>query len=346
MANKISYRLVADMTPTAAKAPYTGMAIPVGSLAYDNILSAMIKSGTRLTQATAKFFLDAFYEYAAEKIADSTVRISIGDVAVYPMIGGSFESEDAQFDPAKNELYIGATLSQDIQTALSGVTPDYAGEESATAVRLNSVMDIASQTFKTIDGVKDFRAAGQNLAVPDGEDESIALYSKDGSTKVADVIVSANDGGQQLNCHLSNAAAVPTGVYKLRIASHGLDPSAPLAVLTHTVTLVSAVVPPAVRTIKFYSYETGEELDHVDSQTDEIVIASEGIEFSQGDAFAAELTYDESEVVSQSVSVYKTDDNKAFIGNPFRDSEYDFVTGVFKLHSNSFLGTINFLPKE
>ena len=103
MANKISYRLVANMTPTAAKAPYTGMAIPVGSLAYDNILSAMIKSGTRLTQATAKFFLDAFYEYAAEKIADSTVRISIGDVAVYPMIGGSFESEDAQFDPAKKD---------------------------------------------------------------------------------------------------------------------------------------------------------------------------------------------------------------------------------------------------
>ena len=56
----IGYKLVKNMMPaTAGKAPYLGMAIPAGSLAYDNILKEMIKAGTKMTRPTAKYFLDA-----------------------------------------------------------------------------------------------------------------------------------------------------------------------------------------------------------------------------------------------------------------------------------------------
>ena len=52
-----------------------------------------------MTQPTAKYFLDALYEYAAEKIAEEQVRINVGTVSIYPMIDGSFDSEDAEFVP-------------------------------------------------------------------------------------------------------------------------------------------------------------------------------------------------------------------------------------------------------
>ncbi len=244
MAKNIGYKLVANATPTAEAAPYTGMAIPVGSLAYDNILTAMLASGTRLTKATAKFFLDAFFEYAAEACANDTMRVSTGTVSVYPAISGSFPSEDAPFDPLVNALYVGASFSQALRDKVAGVEPGYSGDEDAVgSVRVDSEMDIESSRFKTIDGVKAFRLAGRNLTVPDGEDESIALYSKDGLVKKSDVIVTENDGGQRITCKLKGDVAVPKGTYKLRIASHGIDPTDPLTVTTVTVTLVTAVTP-------------------------------------------------------------------------------------------------------
>ena len=260
----IGYKLVKNaMSATADKAPYLGMAVPVGSLAYDNILKDMIKTGTRLSLPTARFFLEAFYEFAAERIAEEVVRINTGTVAIYPMIDGSFDSEDAEFDPERNSLYVGATLSQSLRDRVAGIVPDSSGESAGGTVKMDRIYDIESQTRGVITGTNAFRISGRNLTVPDGADESLALYAKDGVTKVADIVVSETDGGQQLFCHLSDAAAVPKGTYKVRLASHGLDPTDPLTVATLTVTLVEAVTPPAPiaqtsdGSIKVYSAKDG-----------------------------------------------------------------------------------------
>ena len=214
----IGYKLIKNrMAATAEKAPYLGMAIPVGSLAYDNILKEMIKAGTKMTQPTAKFFLDALYEFAAEKIAADVVRINLGTVSIYPMIDGSFDSEDAPFNPKRNSLYVGASLSQELRDRVAGIAPDFAGDVSLGTVKLHSCMDLETEVFKVIRGTEDFCLAGANVVVPDGEDESLALYAKDGVTK---------------------------GTYKVRLASHGLDPTDPLTVATLTVTLVEAVPEP------------------------------------------------------------------------------------------------------
>ena len=118
---KVGYRLTRNATPTADKAPYLGVAVPVGSLAYDNILAKMIDAGTFMTKATAQYFLNAFYEFAAEEIAADVVRLNTGAVSIYPMIGGAFDSEDDTFKEPRNTLYIGATLSQDIRNAVAGI---------------------------------------------------------------------------------------------------------------------------------------------------------------------------------------------------------------------------------
>ena len=131
----VGYHLVRNGTTTADKAPYLGVAVPVGSLAYDNILQRMLDRGTFMTRATAQYFLNAFYEYAAERIADDVVRINMGAVSLYPMIGGSFDSEDDGFRAPRNTLYIGATLSQDIRDAVSGISPASLGAGPVTCAR-------------------------------------------------------------------------------------------------------------------------------------------------------------------------------------------------------------------
>ena len=259
----IGYKLVKNcMAATAEKAPYLGMAIPVGSLAYDNILKKMIKAGTKMTQPTAKYFLDALYEFAAERIAAEQVRINVGTVSIYPMIDGSFDSEDAPFDPKRNSLYVGATLSQELRDRVAGIAPDFTGDTSVGTVKLHSCMDLETQVFKAIRGAESFRLAGANLTVPDGADESLGLYAKNGVEKVADIEVSETDGGQQITCAIRKAVReVPKGVYKVRLASHGLDPTDPLTVATLTVTLTEAVlaVSPTIRC--FSTRPTGDE-DH------------------------------------------------------------------------------------
>ena len=191
------------------------------------------------------------------------MRINLGTVAFYPMIDGSFDSEDAPFDPKRYTLYVGASISQDLRDRVAGIAPDYAGDVSLGTVKLHSCMDLAGQNFKAIDGTNPFRLAGANLTVPDAEDESLAIYAKDGVTKVTDITVSETDGGQLITCQLSAAVGVPKDTYKVRLASHGLDPTDPLTVATLTVTLVEAVTPPAPiaqtsdGSIKVYSAKDG-----------------------------------------------------------------------------------------
>ena len=212
---RVGYRLVRNaMSTTADKAPFLGVAVPVGSIAYGDILQRMIKKGTFMTRATARYFLNEFYEYAAERIAEDIVRINMGSVAIYPMIGGSFDSEDDVFREQRNTLYVGATLSQEIRDAVSGIVPEGLGVVPVNgAVRISSIMDLASETYRLIDGQKEFRIAGIDLTVPDGEDESLTLVAADGETKASDIVVVSTEDGQRIICTL--ASAVPAGGYYL-----------------------------------------------------------------------------------------------------------------------------------
>ena len=273
----IGYKLVKNVMPaTAEKAPYLGMAIPVGSLAYDNILKEMIKTGTKMTQPTAKYFLDALYEFAAEKIAAEVVRINIGTVSLYPAIDGSFDSEDANFDPERNSLFVGASFSQELRDRVAGIAPDIVDGQGAGTVKLHSCMDLESQVFKVIDGLKAFRLAGANLTVPDGSDESLGLFAKNGVDKVTGIEVSETDGGQRITCSLKQTdKVIPKGVYKVRLASHGLDPTDPLTVATLTVTLLAdiPVAPPhypatskdGTTTVTGYCSSSGEDAEYITS---------------------------------------------------------------------------------
>ena len=278
---KIGYKLVRNATSTEDKAPYLGVAVPIGSLAYDNILQRMLNRGTFMTRATAQYFLNAFYEFAAEKIADDVVRINMGAVSIYPMIGGSFDSEDDEFRAPRNTLYVGATLSQEIRDAVAGITPTSLGAESADGtVKISSVMDLASETYRLIDGLKEFRIAGIDLTVPDGEDESLALVAADGLTKAADITVVSTEDGQRIICML--ASAVPAGTYYVRLVSHGLDPTAPLSTVLHKVTVKAGSSPVGPVPKITDARSDGMEADHVVADGESVTYVS-GENLNPGD---------------------------------------------------------------
>ena len=303
----IGYKLVKNNMPaTAEKAPYLGMAIPVGSLAYDNILREMIDGGTKMSLATARYFLEAFYDYAAKKIAAEAVRINTGTVAIYPMIDGSFDSEDAAFDPERNSLYVGATLSQSLRDRVAGIVPDSSGDETKGTVKMDRVYDIGSQVRGVIDGTNPFRISGRNLTVPDAEDESLALYAKDGVTKVTDIVVTETDGGQLITCQLSAAVAVPKGTYKVRIASHGLDPTDPLTVATFAVTLVEAIEAPVPTITKIESQDFGGLCRGFD-----VNIRGENLSFdaARGDSVVATCTDEDGETHTGTVPASAVEDD-------------------------------------
>ena len=226
---------------TVAEAPYLGQAIPKGSLAYDNILTEMVAAGTHMSVTTARFFLDAFYELVAETISEECMRVTTGSVTVYPSISGSFDSEDADFDPARNALMVESAVTRSLQGQIDRETPYYDGADESVDIKMNSIFDMESMERGVLRGGKNVRIAGANLHVPALEDEALELWSRDGSQKVADFEVIANDGGQLITVRLAAAATVPKGKYRIRLASHGLDPTSPLKVVTLGVTVPEEV---------------------------------------------------------------------------------------------------------
>ncbi len=303
----VGYHLMRNGTSTADKAPYLGVAVPVGSLAYDNILQRMLERGTFMTRATAQYFVDEVYEYAAKVISDDIVRINMGAVSIYPMIGGSFDSEDDEFRAPRNTLYVGATLSQEIREAVSGMSPTSLGAGTANGtVKISSVMDLASETYRLIDGLKEFRIAGIDLTVPDGEDESLSLVAANGVTKVADITVVSTEDGQRIVCTL--ASAVPAGTYHVRLVSHGLDPTAPLVTALHKVTVKAASPEPVWPEVRLVSVNGGAD---VTGGAGGCEIEGENLTLLDGDSVTAETEFEEeTEPIAVTVVAAESTDTK------------------------------------
>ena len=249
MKSSIGYKIVPNSTATADVAPYLGSAIPADSLAFDNILAKMVDSGAHMTVSTARYFLEAFYELAAEEMKNCA-RVTTGSVSIFPAISGSFPSEDAELDPERNKLFVDAEVAQSLQAKVGALVPGYAGDAGDVArVKISSVICSATGEWDVIRGTGAFGIAGIDLTVPDGEDESLELWNAALTEKVCDIAVDQTDGGQRIGAHLVCEHGVPKGKYKVRLASHGIDPTSRLAIVTRNVALAEAVPGPIVTKI-------------------------------------------------------------------------------------------------
>ena len=149
-------------------------------------------------------------------------------------------------------------------------------------VRLNTVMDIESQTYATIDGVKEFRLAGQKLYVSEADENGQRVYAK--------------------------LPSVPTaGTYTLEIASHGGDAAKPLAIITRKVKVLGAAAPtPTVTNIRSaaatqdFAYVVGEDVE----------ITGTGLALGAGDKVVVEFEEPGGEKRTWDASVASASDTK------------------------------------
>ena len=236
MATKMKYKVIKNNTPTQDKAPYVGQITPAYELDYEDFVRGLVGEASPADAEMVGFFFAALYELIAEDMPANLNRYNLGSFTIEAHVLGSFPSEDAEFDADRNSVVVGATLAQSILDAVGDIVPARDADSITTDVRLNTIMDIASQTYATIDGVNEFRMAGQKLYVSE-PDEYVRVRNADGAVTNC-TVTKTDENGQRVYAKLPSA--LPSGTYTLEIASHGGDASKPLTLITRKVKVLGA----------------------------------------------------------------------------------------------------------
>ena len=265
MATKMKYKVIKNNTPTQDKAPYVGQITPAYELDYEDFVRGLVGEASPADAEMVGFFFAALYELIAEDMPANLNRYNLGSFTIEAHVLGSFPSEDAEFDADRNSVVVGATLAQSILDAVGDIVPARDADSITTDVRLNTIMDIASQTYTTIDGVNEFRMAGQKLYVSE-PDEYVRVRNADGAVTNC-TVTKTDENGQRVYAKLPSA--LPAGTYTLEIASHGGDASKPLTLITRKVKVLGATEPvtPTIANVRSasatqdFSYVVGEDVE-------------------------------------------------------------------------------------
>ena len=119
---KIGYRLKKNPLKTKDKVPYLADVVPVGTANLDTILSDVARE-LNITKARARLCYDALWEAIHEELANGRkVQTPFG--LMEPAISGSFDAEDAPFDPKRNKVYVKVTPPKAIRDALAKIVPE------------------------------------------------------------------------------------------------------------------------------------------------------------------------------------------------------------------------------
>ena len=119
---KIGYRLKKNPLKTKDAVPYLADVVPVGTANLDTILTDVARE-LNITKARARLCFDAMFELIHEELAKGhKVQTPFG--LMEPAISGSFDAEDAPFDPKRNKVYVKVTPPKAIRDALAKIVPE------------------------------------------------------------------------------------------------------------------------------------------------------------------------------------------------------------------------------
>ena len=119
---KIGYRLKKNPLKTKDKVPYLADVVPVGTANLDTILADVARE-LNITKARARLCFDAMFELIHEELAKGR-KIETPFGLMEPAISGSFDAEDAPFDPKRNKVYVKVTPPKAIRDALAKIVPE------------------------------------------------------------------------------------------------------------------------------------------------------------------------------------------------------------------------------
>lgn len=119
---KIGYRIRKNPLKTKDAVPYLADVVPVGTVNLDTILADVARE-LNITKARARLLFDAMFELIHEELAKGN-KVETPFGLMEPAISGSFDTEDAPFDPKRNKVYVKVTPPKAIRDALRKVVPE------------------------------------------------------------------------------------------------------------------------------------------------------------------------------------------------------------------------------
>lgn len=140
----VNYKLVPNemATEKAGAETYVGCVEVKETYGLQDIADQMVKEGCAVKGSTVRLVLSEFADLVADLVASGRAVNIGGLVRFAPAVRGTFASETAAWDPAKNKVVVNASVGSRLRSAAA----------SSAVRRLNTV------TLPTLEGVFDLAA--------------------------------------------------------------------------------------------------------------------------------------------------------------------------------------------
>ena len=240
----VGYTTVANAMPSSREeAPYLGQTHVNGSCSQDDVAQRIASAkGCPIGVEEVKRIWNATGNYVLDRLPEDLCSYDLGFVRIRPAIGGAFPSVDAAFDSERNRVYVAASPSDAIKSAVADVSPsreDGGGDEPEIG---NVTWD--DVTSRTIKSGEPFKIYGNGLTLISG-DESAELQLPDRMGSVDVTVTEVADGNWQRLVGRLSAPVAPCEGAVLVLRTHGYDPESALKVVTSKpLTVLAGGTPP------------------------------------------------------------------------------------------------------
>ena len=168
----LRFTLRPNMLPNAAdKNRYFGEVIPNGTLDMDDVIDQMIADGCTMGRAEIKYMMETTILVAVEEMRKHPRNIDLGFCTLRPVIKGSFNYKDEEFDPNRHQLVIEAVPSGKLREAVAAgmklvnVTP-----VDIPSPRIDSVCQGPDYVRNAVSVAESFEIHGVGLTVGCGDE--------------------------------------------------------------------------------------------------------------------------------------------------------------------------------
>ena len=172
---KIGYRIRKNPLKTKDVVPYLGEIVPVGTCDLDRIVKD-VAANLGITVARSRMIFNAMIEEITELLKQGK-KVETPFGLMEPAISGSFDTEDAPFDPKRNKVYVKVTPPKAIRDALKKVIPERLDAPSAP-LEIDAVVtsSLGKKGYNAVRVGEAFAVSGQGLS----DAVEVALVDKKG----------------------------------------------------------------------------------------------------------------------------------------------------------------------
>lgn len=222
---------------TGGKTVFQGRVVNGVPRGIRDIAEELVALGCTADAVTIEYVLNTFAAKLPRMVATTGSRYSLGElVTFYPVIGGSFETPTAAFDPARNDLHLAASVPRKLRGSIAAVraynvTP---GEVSPRITHISG--DDGKHSYLNAGWLgRELLVVGRDLLLDkDCPDEGAWLTGGDLEEPLALAVHDRTT--KSFSAAMPAAGAVAPGDYTLLVATRaGREPAAPLYKLRHKI---------------------------------------------------------------------------------------------------------------